>query len=58
MQLPDTLPESLRPCNTDPDPAALAAGQLQNKVHTVLSRPRHPLPSPAYLTAPADHVLG
>ena len=34
--------ESLRPCHADPDPAALAAGQLQNKVQAVLPRPRHP----------------
>ena len=37
--------ESLRPCHADPDPAALAAAQLQNKVHTALPRPRHPLRS-------------
>jgi len=37
--------ESLRPCHADPDPAALAAGQLQNKVQAVLPRPRHPLRS-------------
>jgi len=34
---------AVRPCHTDPDPAALAAGQLQNKVQAVLPRPRHPL---------------
>ena len=37
--------ESLRPCHADPDPAALAAGQLQNKVQAVLPRPRHQLRS-------------
>ena len=35
--------ESLRPCNADPDPVALAAGQLQNKVQAVLPRPCHSL---------------
>ena len=35
----------LRPCHADPDPATLAAGQLQNKVQAVLPRPRHPLRS-------------
>ena len=37
--------ESLRPCHADPDPAALAAGQLQNTVQAVRPRPRHPLRS-------------
>ena len=36
-------PECSCPCHTDPDPAALAAGQLQNKVQAVQPRPRHPL---------------
>ena len=35
--------ESLRARHADPDPAALAAGQLQNKVQAVLPHPRHPL---------------
>jgi len=34
---------SLRPCHTDPDPAALAASQLRNEVQAVLPPPRHPL---------------
>ena len=59
--------ESLRPCHADPDPAALAAGQLQNKVQAVLPRPRHPLRSqpgvcdgnsPCSQSVPADHVAG
>ena len=44
MQLPTgVLLESLRARHADPDPSALAAGQLQNKVQVVLPRPRHPL---------------
>ena len=39
--------ESLRARHADPDPAALAAGQLQDKVQAVLPRPRHPLRSQA-----------
>ena len=37
--------ESLRARHADPDPSALAAGQLQDKVQAVLPRPRHPLRS-------------
>jgi len=37
--------ESLWPCHTDANPAVWAASQLQNKVRTALSRPRHPLQS-------------
>ena len=46
--------ELLRPCHADPDPAALAAGQLQNKVQAVLPRPRHR--SPAYVTETVQSV--
>jgi len=35
----------LKTHHADPDPAALAAGQLQNQVQAVLPRPRHPLRS-------------
>ena len=45
MQLTGVRLESLRARHADPDPAALAAGQLQSKVQAVLPRPRHPLRS-------------
>jgi len=40
MQLPDWRSASVAPTmSRRPDPAALAAGQLQNKVQAVLPRP-------------------
>ena len=47
MQLPETgvRLESLRARHADPDPAALAAGQLRNKIQAVLPRPRYPVRS-------------
>ena len=47
FRIPSLLSGSrrFRPRHADPDPAALAAGQLRNKVQAVLPRPRHPLRS-------------
>jgi len=46
-------------CHADSDPAALDAGQLQNKVQAVLPRPRHRAFShagPAAWNALPDHI--
>jgi len=59
----DVRLESLRPCHADPDPAALAAGQLKFKlcclVHAIhYGRSRRIWRKQSSQSAPADHVAG